>query len=163
MQQQPIDDVHARAARRRRREGRRMLAGGALVGIALGVAAQAMVGTPHGELEWLVRGSLLLPALIYMASWLLVPGWSVAERDAGDASVPTQVTERIEQVESTFDSAAVPRPRSRVLGSEPSAVTRDEWRATVRVPSRSRQADKHMFGVRRPHQASSEHLDAGAG
>jgi hypothetical protein len=140
-----------------------MLAGGALVGIAVGVAAQAMVGTPHGELEWLVRGSLLLPAVIYMASWLLVPGWTAVERNAGAATVPAEVTERIEQVESTFDSAAVPRPRSSGMGLEPSAATRDEWRSTVRVPAASTQLDKHAFGVRRPDRASSEHLDTGAG
>lgn len=110
-----------------------MLAIGAVVGLVGGLVAQAFVGGVEGELGWLVRLALLVPALVFVAWWLLVPGLRL---DQGMPAAPPEVQEppapsRLERIETVFDAAAVPRTRRTRL-EQPGERLRETYRSSVR-------------------------------
>lgn len=110
-----------------------MLARGAVVGLAAGIVSQAFVGGVDGELGWLVRLALLLPAVVFVAWWLLVPGLRLEDAtDAApaDAQEPAALS-RVERIETVFDSAAVPRGRRGQL-EQPDDGLRETYRSSVR-------------------------------
>jgi hypothetical protein len=101
---------------RRRSSIRRLLLAGAIVGLAGGLLAQSSVEGSlrgHQDLEWLVRLALVLPALIFVAWWLLSPG--IADEPEELVEEPIDADERLERIEATFDDAAVPRAAARAL------------------------------------------------
>ncbi len=151
-----------RPARWRRRDARRrssirrlLLAGGA-TGLAAGLVAQRAVEGHAGagtEYEWLIRGALVLPAVIFFLWWLLFPGISLEEPAEDDAPM-IDATERLERIEATFDSAAVPHARHhRFDGVDGEART--AYRRSIRRRSGA-QADPASFGIRRPEATSRD-------
>lgn len=110
-----------------------MLAIGAMVGLVVGIVAQVFVGGVDGELGWLVRLALLVPALVFVAWWLLVPGLRLEE---GMPAVPPELQDapgpsRLERIETVFDTAAVPRSRRTRL-ERPGDGLRETYRSSVR-------------------------------
>lgn len=143
-----------------------MLAAGAAVGLLAGLLAQPFVTQLHlhdGEIEGLVRLALLLPAGIFVAWWLLVPGMSL-RADEPDVDVEAQDTvdpeSRLQQIEATFDSTAVPSAdRHRI--TRPSPTVRAELRDSVRRPQAAPGAGGR-FGVGRPREARGLGADRAA-
>lgn len=145
-----------RHERRRTKDVRRLLAAGAVVGIAMGLVAQAFVGSSvHGEIEGIVRLTLLLPGLVFIAWWLLSPG-APAELTMDDAVTPTGATaDRVDYVEHVFDAAAVPGARRGQLQAPSDDVTREDYLATLRRHPQS-DVPSSAFGVRRPERHAPE-------
>lgn len=126
-----------------------MLAAGALVGLLAGLASQALAGGVDPDIRGLVRVALLLPAGVFVAWWLLVPGIGVDSDEvvAEDrAAAPLDVETRVRQIEAAFDDTAVPRSSGHRI-ARPDPATRDALRRTIRRPAAS--GDAHRFGVRR--------------
>jgi hypothetical protein len=139
-----------RHERRRTKDVRRLLAAGAVVGVAAGLVAQAFVSSSiHGEIEGLVRMALLLPGLVFIGWWLLSPvGTTELLVDAPTDSAPA-VADRAERVEHVFDSAAVPRARRSRLHPSDDHAAREIYQSTLRRHPQS-DVSTASFGVRRP-------------
>lgn len=129
----------------------RMLLAGAGVGIAFGLVGQLAVTDAYaGDIEWLVRGALLLPGVVFVVWWLAFP--SVRPIDANTSIDPVKqqafVDRRIERIESSFDSAAVPSARRSSI--EPSGRDAPEsFDGTIRRADASTRGDLDRFAVRR--------------
>jgi hypothetical protein len=128
---------------------RRLLGWGAVVGLAAGLVAQAAVtGDGVGAApEWLVRLALVLPGVIFL-TWLLASR-SLLFDEPGESAVRATVDseERLERLERTFDSAAVPRARRASIDSA-SEVRRSEYRQSIGVrPDDGNVAPRASFGL----------------
>lgn len=101
-----------------------MLAVGALVGLVAGLVTLFLL-RDHDSLsreDWsLVPLAMLLPSLVFVGWWLLVPGLAV-DRDethpVGDAERAASIDARIARIEAAFSDPMVPRPR-RALEVDP--------------------------------------------
>lgn len=126
-----------------------MLVWGGVAGLVAGLVAQRAVDGTGGqgpEYEWLVRGALVLPAVIFFLWWLLFPGIAL-EEPAQEEVEPIDAEERLERIEATFDSAAVPRARRRSFQTVDDAA-RLAYRATIRRDDVVA-ADPANYGIRR--------------
>ena len=90
---------------------------------------------------------MLLPALIYVAWWLVDP--TVARQDAAGPEPTINAQARLERIESTFDEAAVPRARRERPVAGEDAPARREFRSSIRREDEV-DVDPGSFGVRRP-------------
>ncbi len=124
-----------------------MFAWGAVVGIVAGVIALATLGRPDGEIDWLIRIALLLPGVVYVAWWLIGPGIGPSVAEHGELPKTLDAQQRLERIESTFDSAAVPRPRRAQPAIGEDAPGLREFRASIRRAA-STEADSAKYGVR---------------
>src|SRR5688572_29481086 len=118
---------------RRRSSVRRLLLWGGIVGLAAGLVAQRAVAhnaTAGSEYEWLIRGALVLPAVIFFLWWLVFPGIALDE-PATDLTPKIDAEERLERIEATFDAAAVPRAR-RTSFDQVNDDARAVYRASIR-------------------------------
>lgn len=135
---------------RRRSRVRRPLLWGGITGLAAGLVAQRAVEhdvTSGTEYEWLIRGALLLPAVVFFL-WLALFSDIAMEEPAEDLVNSVDADERLERIGATFDSAAVPRARRTVLETvEDDADT--TYRATVRRDADPAQVRPSSFGVGR--------------
>ncbi len=115
-----------------------------------GLVAQLVVDTgAYGtEYEWLVRGALVLPAVIFFLWWLLFPGVAL-EEPAEEALAPIEAEERLERIEATFDAAAVPRAR-RTSVDQVNDEARGTYRASIRRDPDLAAIDPTTYGIRRP-------------
>lgn len=139
----------------RRDTVRRMLAIGALVGVIAGILAQVAVNGVDEDIRALVRMALLLPAGIFVAWWLLIPGMAVdADEIEPIADTRIDVDARVERIEAAFDETAVPRMGAHRV-SPPDEATRDELRSSIRRPDVSE--DPARYGTRRPSIPPDEH------
>lgn len=126
-----------------------MLLAGAVVGVVAGIVGQPVTGGVHPDIDLLARAALFVPVVLYVAWWLLMPGYRV---DADETPIPEgvtapDVTDRVERIEATFDSAAVPRAgrfRIEPAGEEEQAA----FRASIRR-SPSTGVDRAQFGLGR--------------
>lgn len=138
-----------------------MLAAGALVGIVVGLGAQALVGGVDEEIRGLVRVALLLPAGIFVAWWLLVPGISLDRGETEpDVDGRIDVAAKVERIEAAFDETAVPRVGGHRV-TPPEGAVREELRNTIRRPQAS--ADTSQFGLRRPTPPTTDRERASGG
>jgi hypothetical protein len=138
-----------RHERRRTKDARRLLAAGAVVGVAAGLIAQAFVSSSvHGEIEGIVRMALLLPGIVFIAWWRFSPGMKseLVTESALDAA--PVLADRVDRVEQIFDPAAVPRARRERLEAAGDAA-REIYQATLRRHPQS-MVTHASFGVRRP-------------
>lgn len=132
-----------------------MLAFGALFGVVAGLLAQGAVSGVDEDIRSLVRLALLLPAGIFVAWWLLIPGMAVdADEVEPIADARIDVEARVERIEAAFDAMAVPRMGAHRV-SPPDEATRDELRSSIRRPDVSE--DPARFGIRRPTSPPDEH------
>ncbi|MCW2960736.1 MAG: hypothetical protein JWM25_1013 [Thermoleophilia bacterium] len=137
---------------RQRRVIRRLLAIAALVGLAVGLLAQAFISVPGDsrDIEALVRVALLFPAIMFGLWWLLSPELLALDADAAPTEEPVLgAEERLKRIESTFDSAATPRARQRDL-SGASLDDRARFRASIGIHESTAGSDLRAFGVPRP-------------
>ncbi len=136
---------------RRRSSVRRLLLWGGATGLVAGLIAQRAVdhnAASGSTYEWLIRGALVLPAVIFFAWWLLFPGIALDE-PAEDVTPKIDAEERLERIEATFDAAAVPRAR-RTSFDEIDADARREYLASVRRDPTLVTGEPTNYGVRRP-------------
>lgn len=137
----------------RRRSGasaRRTLAWGAIGGIVVGLLSLPLVGVPHGETAWLVRLTMLLPAVVYVAWWAIGPGIRRSDAEQGTGVETSQAgTDRAARVAEVFDSAAVPRARRSKPESAANASSRQALRASIRRDD-VETPDRAAFGFSRP-------------
>lgn len=133
-----------------------MLAVGAVVGLVAGLVAQLFVGGVDGELGWLVRLALLLPAVVFVGWWLLVPGLKLEEPADERTAEPAGAAQdgRVERIAMVFDSAAVPSRRRHRIEPADSAL-RETYRASVRRDRGARTESKDAWGIRRSTGPSS--------
>lgn len=127
---------------------RRMLVGGASVGLAAGLLAQPYLGGVDAEVRSLARLALLLPGLVFLAWWLFTP--DVASDTHGDAPTAPgtrDVEARMTALVAAIDGADAPRA-GRPRPGDVDDATREELRRTVPRPG-SRDADAAQFRVRR--------------
>ena len=117
----------------------------------LGLIAQVAVHeTIDGsDIEPLVRLALVLPAFVFLLWWLLIPGLSLEEPAEPVALAPIDPEERLDRIEATFDTAAVPRARRHELEQVDGAAHRT-YRATIRRDEDQATVDPNSFGIRRP-------------
>jgi hypothetical protein len=90
-----------------------MLAAGSIVGIVAGLLTQPFLGNVDEDIRGLVRVAMMLPGVVFTAWWLLSPRPALEQEERGLAE-PTHAVdarERLQKIESTFDSAAVPAAR----------------------------------------------------
>lgn len=130
---------------------RRLLAWGGITGLVGGLVAQRAVDhnvAAGTEYEWLVRGALVLPAVIFFLWWMLFPGIAL-EEPAEAVAEPIAAEERLERIEATFDSAAVPRAR-RTTFEHVNDGARAAYRASIRRDHDLAAVDPASFGIRRP-------------
>lgn len=124
-----------------------MLATGAVVGLGAGLALQPFLGDVDSEIRALVRAALLLPGIIFIAWWVLIPGVNV-END--EESVPDgrliDAEARLERIEAAFDDTAVPHPGS-VRIEAPDPAVREELRRSIHRPEPI--AKPEDYGLRR--------------
>ena len=116
-----------------------------------GLVAQRAVAdnvTADTEYEWLIRGALVLPAVIFFLWWLLFPGIAL-EEPAVEEFDSIDADERLERIEATFDAAAVPRAR-RTSVEQVDDGARRAYRASVRRDPDIAAADHASYGIRRP-------------
>ncbi len=120
------------------------------------VAQRSVTGHVAGgaEYEWLVRGALVLPAVIFFLWWLLFPGIALEEPPAEEQVAPIDADERLERIEATFDSAAVPQARRSRLDHDVDDVERATYRASIRRDASIGAAEPASFGIRRPERRS---------
>ena len=100
------------------------------------------------EYEWLIRGALVLPAVVFFLWWALFPGIALDELTE-DEIEPIPAEERLERIEATFDAAAVPRAR-RTSFEQVNADARATYGASIRRDTNLAAADAASFGIRRP-------------
>lgn len=136
---------------RQRSSVRRLLAWGGAAGLIGGLIAQRAVDGTNGqppEYEWLIRGALVLPAVIFFLWWLLFPGIAL-EEPAEEELAPIDADERLERIEATFDAAAVPRAR-RTTVDQVNDEARGAYRASIRRDAGAAPVDPAIYGIRRP-------------
>lgn len=117
-----------------------MLLAGAGVGLAAAIAAQPFLGSVDEDLQLLVRAAFALPAVVFVAWWLLLgPGYGVgaseleSEPEVDEMSMDAR-TELIEQsFTSTFGAGARPTASS-VDQDTRSALSRSVRRRGVVSP-----------------------------
>lgn len=121
-----------------------------MTGLVAGLVAQRAVdaGMHGSEYEWLVRGALVFPAVIFFLWWLLVPGIALEEPLETELT-PIDADERLERIEATFDSAAVPRAR-RTTFEQANDEARAMYRASIVRDSELGSSDSTNYGIRRP-------------
>jgi hypothetical protein len=150
-----------RHAVRQRRTIKQMLGWGALAGIALGLVAQLFVDRigATSDIVPLVRISLLFPAVVFGLWWLLSPELTLdVEPELIDRGV-VDADERLRRIESTFDTAAVPRARQRDLNGT-TIDDRARFRASIGIHASTEGADPAAFGVPRPRRNAAGNGDA---
>lgn len=127
-----------------------MLLAGAFVGIVAGLLAQPAVAGVEGDVRIFARLALVLPALVFVGWWVAVPGVA-ADRDEVEPVVHStiDVDARLDRIESTFDTAAVPRAgRHAIEPANPQIQA--EFRRSIRRVEPSTAVGMERFGIRRP-------------
>lgn len=136
---------------RRRSSIRRLLLWGGITGLVAGLVAQRAVAhnvAADTQYEWLIRGALVLPAVIFFLWWALFPGIALDEHTEEEIA-PIPAEERLERIEATFDSAAVPRAR-RTTFEHVNDGARTMYRGTIRRDMTQLVAERSSFGITRP-------------
>jgi len=136
-----------------------MILAGALVGLLAGIVASLLVPDVESDIRGLVRLAFVLPAAIYVLWWLGSPGITLEHDDAVPVEPSVDIEERIEQIEATFDQAAMPRAgRHSIDPVDPAAVA--TFRRSIRRARATSAADIAQFGVRHPESPTRLAEDA---
>lgn len=119
----------------RRATVKRLLAAGALIGLVGGLASQPVLDSAGAgsDIVWLVRFSMLFPAALFIAWWLIGPGLSLDRGEAPAEPAATDaddVTRRVAAIEHTFVDQAAPAARRSARSAD-----REWYRASVRRSS----------------------------
>ncbi|MCW2973830.1 MAG: hypothetical protein JWN72_2103 [Thermoleophilia bacterium] len=125
-----------------------MIAIGAGVSLLLGLVAEVVVvnHTPD-DIAGLVRVAIMMPTAIFLAWWLLEPGYAHSAADMPAVHPVTapvagaDIFERMAAIETTFDAAAVPAARGG--STHVSAAASELLRRSVRVPAHADRAAVH--------------------
>jgi hypothetical protein len=133
-----------------------MLMFGAVVGIAIGVLLQPFLDMIDEDIRGLVRVAMLLPGAIFTVWWLLSPRPAL-EQEAREEDLPgpqvLDVQERIQQIESTFDAAAVPAARRHAFEHDFDDAREELERTLPRERFARGASDTSAYRVRRGGQS----------
>jgi hypothetical protein len=128
---------------------RRLLAWGAVVGLAAGLVAQAAVTQEGvgGVPEWLVRLALVLPGVLFL-TWMLVARATVLDEPIVDAPIVEIDPEaKLERIEAAFDTAAVPQARRTSMDPASSGLRTEYHRSLGARPEDADPVLRETFGL----------------